>query len=180
MMRSQCLAAQKFKRYFTPPEPPKRRGRPKKKRRKNTKTDNKAAGVTGKKAGLSARASNELKASLAGVVQAGFKEKAKRINWDVGANKLHRERCADSWENKNDLYDEGDSLRRFCKKNGIDRKVLQRFMESRTSGAQPKKRGRPAFLSESVMRHLVERKLLCFVNNIVPNIFCFRAKECSP
>ena len=82
----------------------------------------------------------------------------RRTNWDREQNAAIRARLADAWEDKNDLYEQGESFNKFCTRNGIDRNVLRRFLDNRKRGDPPKKRGRPTLLSEDVMRHLAERK----------------------
>ena len=87
-------------------------------------------------------------------------KKLTRTNWDTPENSALRERLANSWENRNDLFTEGESFGRFCIRNAIDRNVLLRFMQRRKAKMPPQKRGRPTLLSLNVMEHLCERKFI--------------------
>ena len=86
----------------------------------------------------------------------------KRINCDLPDNVKLRQHIADSWTNKNGLYEDGETFSKFCKRVGIDRNVLTRFLK-RDPKKTRKKRGRPSQLRESVMRHLCEGNICLFV-----------------
>ena len=89
-----------------------------------------------------------------------------RINWDLPENAQLRERLADSWVNKQDLYKQGESLTRFAQRNGIDRNVLQRFLQHKHGKNKNNlpQRGRRAYLSRSVIHHLCEGKCISMHN----------------
>ena len=99
---------------------------------------------------------NELDAQLEGTIAKYKRTKQSRINWDRPDNAEYRERLVTSWKTKTDLYRVGDSFCRFCKRNGIDRLVLLRYMKRIDAGDPPKKRGRKTLLSEDVMTHICE------------------------
>ena len=157
---------ERFYNYFL--KPPAKRGRPKKKKRRGgrprKKTGKKEASQTmidgvdsltpKQKADLDARLEEALKQTKANT--------QKRINWDLPDNAKLRQRIADSWTNKNDLYEDGETFSKFCKRVGIDRNVLTRFLK-RDPKKTRKKRGRPSQLRESVMRHLCEGNICLFV-----------------
>ena len=152
---------QAFERYFTPPQPArKKRGRPKKKRRNREAKPEPA--VVDLSSSLSKRQRDELKSKLKGAIATATRKPAVRVNWDVGACAVLRERLAQSWLQKNDLFEAGDSFARFCTKNGISRTVLKRYLANKKSGQPAKKRGRKTLLSESVIRHICEGMVLFF------------------
>lgn len=186
-MRYSDVDKRSFKSYFTPPAPVKRkRGRPKKKKRKiKVKTEKvceikqpkkqqkKIKSEHAKK--LSVRTSEQLHASLEGVIAKCLRQKkATRENWDKGANKVLREKLAQSWLNKNDAYKDGETFERFVKRNGIPRNCLRRYLAKKKAGEAPKKRGRPTLLSEDVMRHICESLFVpCFAFiNQLDCLFC--------
>ena len=131
----------RFKAYFVPPKP--KRGRPKKKKRKGrprkrarndkqqcmivvisdsgSETEEAIIDLVGKDA-------ESLDARLEGVVAKALRNKQQRINWDIEPNSSLRLRMADSWHNKNDLYNKGESFNKFCVRMAISRNVLQRFL----------------------------------------------------
>ena len=155
-----------FERYFKPPKK-RGRGRPKKKQGKNKQ---KAAARKKKCKGktivdLTKRKASELSAKLDGMLAGAQRASPKkRTNWDTPENAKIREQIADYWESQTGTYVEGDSFRRFCQRNNIDRMVLGRYIERRKSGIKAKKRGRPTLLSYDVMKHLCEGlHNFCFV-----------------
>jgi len=170
----------KIESYFETPPVPKKRGRPTKKTRgrppqeekkQTPATPAKKQSMVSKKDAvidltLTTKQSDALEASLEGAVAKTNRNKAHRINWDTPHNSKLRRRIADSWLNKNDLYSNNKwRFGRFCLRTGIDRNVLQRFLEKLTQGnkVSQQKRGRKALLSESVMRHICEgRFLVCY------------------
>lgn len=165
----QCQA---FLSYFKQDAPKKRkRGRPRKKKRVS-KNKRKRQIRKQKQAiiDLTGTALLDLSAELGGVsAKAAMHNKSNRINWDKGKHKELRERLAVAWQEKTaPLYQEDDSFYRFCKRNAIDRSVLARYLKKKQKGEAPSKRGRRPGLSEDVMRHLCERKLLP-----KKNMFCF-------
>ena len=106
---------------------------------------------------LTGKATNQLRAQLDGLIAASKRAKTTtRINWDKPENAKLRLRLSISWEKKTDLYQEGDSFNRFCTRNDINRKVLERFVAKRKRGEKPKKRGRAPLLSVDVQKHLCE------------------------
>ena len=142
-----------FEAYFAPP---KKRGRPSKKRRKRKTAKKAKEAATTNDTSVGKMVHNKLEGHVAKKVR----QKSKRTNWDVGAAKELRERLAQSWTARNDLYNEGETFAAFCERNGINRHVLKRFLD-RPEDKQPGSRGRPTLLSNSVMRHLCESKSLC-------------------
>ena len=102
-----------------------------------------------------------------------------RVNWDVAPFCSRRKRFADSWTNKNDLYCKGDSFGKFCIKTNIDRNVLRRYLagkykkEQESGQASKDQRGRPSFLTASVMRHLCEGwYLFCYACYVIQQPRC--------
>jgi len=85
-----------------------------------------------------------------------------RINWDKEPHYSLRQRIADSWILKKDLWTKGETLRKFCERMNMSRPVLHRYLSKRKQelkdGTKSKayKRGRKTHLSESVMRHVCE------------------------
>ena len=151
-------SATRFVQYFKKPDPkPRKRGRPRKKRRNQpslaaqAKRHKKQAHVSVTYKGVSLRV--DLEGAVAQATTSG--QKKTRINWDKEPHQSHRERLAESWRKKNDLYNGEDSFARFCKRNGIARQVLSRFLE-REKNTTSGQRGRPTFLSKDVMRHICE------------------------
>ena len=149
-----------FQKFF---QPPKRKvGRPRKKKRaRRGKNAQKLQKRKTKKAGqrlidMTVASSKKLTKAIDNKLAATNREPTTRINWDLPENAQYRSRCADSWENKDDLYVPGDSMSAFCFRNAIDRKVLSTFIKKRGAGILPKQRGRPTLLSQSVMKHLCE------------------------
>ena len=149
----------RFKKYFCEQERKKKRGRPRKRKRKQKKTKTSTSTiktVPKRSAKKKKKARRRLFAKLNAVAEKAKREDLCRINWDIEPHKSHRERVAQSWLEKNDLYKEGESFGFFCKKHVIDRNVLRRYLESKETGKKSNKRGRPTHLSESVMRHVCE------------------------
>ena len=106
---------------------------------------------------LTCKQSATLQAELEGAVAKANRNKCQRINWDTPENSALRQRIADSWTSKNDLYvDNTWSYGKFCLSTGIDRNVLLRHLTKQKAKAPTKQRGRKALLSESVMRHIIE------------------------
>ena len=107
---------------------------------------------------LDARLEASVKASRAARKQ----QNNSRINWDVEPHCTLRNRIADSWIKKEDLYATNDTLNKFCTRCEFSRAVLMRYLPTRRkqlAGEAVKsrrKRGRPTHLSESVMRHICE------------------------
>ena len=157
---------ERFYNYFL--KPPAKRGRPKKKKRRGGRPRKK----TGKKEAsqtmidgvdsLTPKQKADLDARLEEALKQTKTNTQKRINWDLPDNAKLRQRIADSWTNKNDLYEDGETFSKFCKRVGIDRNVLTRFLKRDPKKAR-KKRGRPSQLTESVMRHLCEGNICLFV-----------------
>ena len=158
---------ERFYNYFL--KPPAKRGRPKKKKRRGGRPRKK----TGKKEAsqtmiddnvdaLTPKQKADLDARLEEALKQTKTNTQKRINWDLPDNAKLRQRIADSWTNKNDLYEDGETFSKFCKRVGIDRNVLTRFLK-RDPKKTRKKRGRPSQLRESVMRHLCEGNICLFV-----------------
>ena len=167
-----------FKAFFQQPKP--KVGRPKKRRRgrpKKAQTTSSACAQTTLKSkeiiDLTGKKKQQLDADVEGTIaraKRAAREAPKRKNWDIGEDKKHRARLADSWLGQNDLYRAGESFKLFCKRNVIPRNTLKRFIELRAKEAfnaaeakkkrlpppTRKKRGRPALLSKSVMRHVCE------------------------
>ena len=158
---------ERFYNYFL--KPPAKRGRPKKKKRRGgrprKKTGKKEASQTmidGNVDALTPKQKADLDARLEEALKQTKANTQKRINWDLPDNAKLRQRIADSWTNKNDLYEDGETFSKFCKRVGIDRNVLTRFLK-RDPKKTRKKRGRPSQLRESVMRHLCEGNICLFV-----------------
>lgn len=165
-----------FKGYFE--QPKKRKGRPRKRKRGRPKKQATSSVPAQTKLpkeiiDLTKKAKQQLDADVEGTIAAAKRHeegKQHRINWDLKQHKKLRARIADSWCKKNDLYRKGESMTLFCKRNNISRSVLSRYLklrlveEAKTSLAKKqrrppptrKKRGRPALLSKSIMRHLCE------------------------
>ena len=146
-----------FVHYF---DKPKRKvGRPKKKTGKNKlkRAKRERSAAVQAVIDLSQKAKKQLSAQLDGVIAAAKRAGPKtRINWDKPENAKLRLRLAIAWEQKNDVYQEGDSFTRFCTRNCINRKVIERFIARRKIGQPPKKRGRAPLLSVDVQKHLCE------------------------
>ena len=169
-----------FADYFLKPQTKKRkRGRPKKRKRgrrkqvhvdltkpqKQTMMDSAGNEVIDL---LTRKDKDDLDARLEGNLRKNARSNQKRINWDKGVHAEFRKQCADSWFKRNDLYKEGESFNRFCKRCGIDKGVLRRYMKSKyIKNCLTKKRGRPSLLPMSVMKHLCEGIycLFLFVRN---------------
>ena len=159
-MRSPCH--RDIASYFKPPEKKRKRGRPKKRKRSKKPSLKEQAEQVQKLPNKKKQtfiykdiAYNELEAGAEGAVQKELlRPKPTRINWDVEPYRALRKRLADSWTNKNDLYNGKDSFHKFCIHNGIARNVLKRFMQREE--ASPLKRGRRTLLSKDCMRHLCE------------------------
>ena len=163
----------KFETYFTKPKkrgrppPKKRRGRPKKKvavvQQRQSMMEQDSADQDGEEGGqpvidLTGKQMDELDARLEGTVAKCRRTTAERINWDSPDYSILRDIIAKSWDKKNNLYSQGESFGRFCKRMGINRNVLQRYLEGKYKHPElrAKRRGRPSLLTESVMRHLCE------------------------
>ena len=148
-----------------------KRGRPKKKKRgrprkqpeltKNKNETQCMVDLTPKAAdSLDARLEKAVKAS-----RAAIKNHATRTNWDKEPHFSLRQRVADSWILKNDLWIKGEPLRKFCERTNVSRPVLCRYLPKRKKelktgiSEKPSKRGRKTHLSESVMRHICEGEL---------------------
>ena len=153
--------------YFVKPKPKKRkRGRPKKRKRGRPhkvvdltqpaqtmldSTDNSTLDH------LTPKDKDDLDARLEGTLRKAARTTQKRINWDVGLHAVFRKQCADSWFKRNDLYKEGESFNLFCKRCGIHRSVLRRYIKGKyVQNCLTQQRGRPSLLSMSVMKHLCE------------------------
>ena len=121
-----------FVQYFAKPK--RKRGRPKKKAKAKKKTSKRKRVKAQAIIDLTKRTANQLSAQLDGALTTAKRAKATRINWDKPENAKLRLRLAISWEKKNDLYQEGDSFNRFCTRNAINRKVLERFVAKRARG----------------------------------------------
>lgn len=168
-----AASKESFNSFFTKPKakagrPKKRkRGRPKNKQPKSTT----CAQTTMKVIDLTVKEKQQLDAAVEGTIAAAKQQpEVIRINWDREGNKQIRARIADSWCGKKDLYRAGESFTLFCQRNNISRNVLKRFLElrlkhdcdkarskkQRRPRPTRKKRGRPALLSKSIMRHLCE------------------------
>ena len=161
----------RFKQYFLKPKRKpgrprkrKRRGRPKKKNNDKPSAQLMMAGednqLTPKQAEhLDARLESAVRASRAA---AAAKPAAKRINWDKEPHFSLRQRVADSWLRKDDLWTKGETMRQFCERMHMSRPVLSRYLKKRKKELKndtcekASKRGRKAHLSESVMRHVCE------------------------
>ena len=103
-----------------------------------------------------------LDAKLEGTIATARRGNSTRVNWDTDVNAKLRERMASSWLTKSDMYKDDDSFTRFCDRVGIHTNTLRRYLNKLKAGdVQPKKRGRPTLLSESVMRHICEGSF-CF------------------
>ena len=168
----------KFVSYFTKP---KKRGRPKKRRRgrpkKKKPTDDESAAsaqcmidMTRKvEPNLDARLEAQVLASRAACSDA----KTRRVNWDIEPHSSLRNRVADSWINKNDLYTKGDTFYKFCARTNFSRSTLTRYLPLRRKflqdgvAPQPKKRGRKTHLCESVMRHICEGLFASFLAKLL-------------
>ena len=164
-----CKSIRKFENYFIKPKP--KRGRPKK-RKRGRKPKKKAQSANAKQTMMS-EGSNEisltgkqkelLDARLEGSLRklARTSEKPTRINWDKGEHAVLRKRYADSWFKSTDLFKKGESFRQFCKRMGIDRTVLKRYLKGKyVDQEMDNRRGRKTALSSSVMRHLCEGKCI--------------------
>ena len=161
-----------FERYFQIPPVKRGRGRPKgskKKQRGRPKVAHTEAEAAAPKQtmfdltkeneliDLTVKQADALDARLEGTLAKDERSKAKRINWDEAPHSQLRQRLANAWTKKNDVYSTGDSFGRFCIKVNIDRNVLHRFLNGKyKDNVQAKSRGRPSLLSKSVMRHLCE------------------------
>ena len=154
-----------FKRYFLEPKP--KVGRPKKRKRKRGgKRKSKVEPDTSKQTMMSGKSNeslttkqkDELDARLEGSLRKMQRSgPVSRVNWDVGNAALYRKRCADSWMKSTDLFEDGQSFFRFCKRCGIDRNVLKRYLNGKyITNCLTNCRGRPSLLPVSVMRHLCE------------------------
>ena len=84
-----------------------------------------------------------------------------RTNWDTPKFSAIRDRIANSWVDKTDLYRDGESYQRFCIRCGISRNVLTRYLQNKKGKFTGKKRGRPSLLSRSIMVHLCEGNIYC-------------------
>ena len=171
----------KFVKYFVQPKA--KRGRPKKKKNRRGRPSKKGSNepkqaVMGAHnfVDLTTKQKDNLDAKLEGIVNRALKKaKMKRINWDVEPHRAYRQRLADSWINKNDLYVEGESYNRFCIRHDIHRGVLSRYLqllERHKGEVAKKKRGRRPLLSMSVMRNLCEgmcMHVMHFNNRILTN-----------
>ena len=147
---------ERFKQFFTPAlPPPKKRGRPKKKKRLRRTKKKKNDGST-KETAIEI-ANEDATARLEGAVAAAqLKPKRTRINWENPVFRARRERIANAWVLQNDIYEEGDTFRRFCERAAINEGVLRRYLIRKKDGIAAKKRGRKTLLPESVMRHICE------------------------
>ena len=146
-----------------------KRGRPKKKKSKRGRPKKTVDNKTGKQCmvDMTVKAAPQLDAKLEKQVQASRaarKNVRARVNWDIEPHATLRNRIADSWIKKKDLYVKGETMCAFCTRTNFSRAVLGRYIPQRKKflegGAKemppPKKRGRPTHLSESVMRHICE------------------------
>ena len=132
-------------------------GDPKKKKSKTTKQKKLSPVLVD----LTRKAKAQLEATLEGCIESEKNKSKTRINWDLPENAARRQKIANSWTCKNDLYRAGDSYHRFCNRCDISRTVLTRFLEKQEyeakHGKQEKRgRGKPTLLPESVMRHVCE------------------------
>ena len=168
----------RFKEYFLQPKP--KRGRPKKKKRgrpkkskskstaqtKITSSKRKTIDLTIDEESPKQKKLAGLDARLHGAVQSSKRYSRShviRTNWEDAKHSQLRDRIADSWEKKTDLYKEGESFNKFCIRCGINRNVLKRYLERRGAvGLDVRPRGRPPLLDKSVMVHLCEGKCLCY------------------
>lgn len=174
-MQYDAASVESFQNFF---HKPKKRGRPKKKKRGRPKSKKKKTSkakakqipivdLTGKTlVDLSVASATALKARLAGVMLNDAKTTHRRVNWDVKENFERRQRYADSWTKKIDLFRAGESFQNFCDRCGIDRNVLRRYIAGKYSQqvvgmTKPRGRGKPSLLPESVMRHLCEGLFVC-------------------
>ena len=98
----------------------------------------------------------DLQAKLEGAVALARRTKPTRVNWESPGKKEARDRMAQSWLNKKDQYQKGDSFRRFCDRCGIHENVLRRYLKRLENNEPAKKRGRKTLLTEDVMRHICE------------------------
>ena len=122
-----------FKKYFSKKKkkgrPKKRkRGRPKKKKSKTTKQKKLSPVLVD----LTRKAKAQLEATLEGCIESEKNKSKTRINWDLPENAARRQKIANSWTCKNDLYRAGDSYHRFCNRCDISRTVLTRFLENKS------------------------------------------------
>ena len=163
--------------YFHKPR--RKRGRPKKKKKARAIVNlctppkkQKQSFVTNKKnvcnvadaVDLTVKQKEGLVATLEGAVAGVHKiNNLTRVNWDTEENAKYRERVASSWLAKNDLYSNPKwSMRRYCVSTGIDRNVLNRYLQQKRGIEQHaghtkcSLRGRPTLLPENVMRHICE------------------------
>ena len=160
----------RFKSYFIVPKrkpgrPRKRkRGRPAGKRKTDEKESRTAQLMID---GGAKQVDNLLDARLEATIKASrARSKVRtakcRINWDKEPHYSLRQRIADSWILKKDLWMKGETLRKFCERMNMSRPVLHRYLSKRKQelkdGIKSKasKRGRKTHLSESVMRHVCE------------------------
>ena len=158
-LRYNVRDVRKFESYFEKPK--KKRGRPRKGRRRRRSLFSTAKRLQAKKENSvnqsTISVSTDLKVRIEGVIAAARqKQSTTRINWDIAPHRELRDRLAKSWTNKTDLYREGESFTRFCKRTHINRIVLKRYIDRVAAGEPAKKRGRPTLLSRDVMRHICE------------------------
>ena len=175
----------RFAEFFVKKEKKRRVGRPKRKKRKynnkkRKKTDNKKDGVVSARRKL-------FDDRCAGEAAKDKHNKPKRVNWDIEPNYSYRDQCATSWITQTDQWIVGENFGRFATRCGIDRNVLQRYInkvKKNTGPTKPKgeKRGRKGMLSQSVIHHLCEGRLSVCV--LLPlecssrhcNAFCSRTE----
>ena len=173
ILRYTPLEKQAFMDFFHAAESAAKRkaGRPKKKKRgrppQAIKPEATAAPAVTKKRYKSVLTRNEL-----GALAMGRKMQRKRVNWDKPGPRQHRQRCANSWRTKSDLYREGESFTNFCYRVGIHWNTLRRFLKAtKDKPAVTKKRGRKAFLSQETMEHICEGKIDCDCMHF--HLYCF-------
>ena len=163
----------RFEAYFEKPVKKRKRGRPKKRKRTKKKKastqhlQHLPKVVPKRKSAKKSKARKRLFGKCEGIVNEDKQRDRCRINWDAEPHLSRREKLAQSWINKNDLYKVGDSFAFFCQREAIDRNVLKRYIKKKETGTKPKRRGRPTHLSESVMRHICESKFIAIL------FFCF-------
>ena len=162
----------RFTGFFTKKEKKRRVGRPKKKKRRyNKKKKSKKKQTSTVQQTLTGEQQKKPKPNACRqlfadeiegeAIKAKRATKAKRINWDKEPHSSYRARLATSWMTQTDRWVVGESFFRFCKRNGIDRNVLQNYIQ-RIKDAGPnrkpggKKRGRKPTLPPTVMHHLCE------------------------
>ena len=171
-LRYSSTDRERFTNFFEKPEVKPSVGRPRKKKRRYNKNKKKSESTAEKKQTLlqkngeakSARRRLKFEEVAEGIAAKDkLQPKPKRINWDRSPHKEIRDQLATDWITKTGLWRPCDSFSKFCKRVGIDRCVLNRYVQKIKKGLdkEGKKRGRKSLLMPSVMRHLCEGKFFC-------------------